>query len=194
MMVSVMKRFPSIGACGLDCGLCPRHHTEGSSRCPGCAGQGFGPRSCGLLTCCVRKHHLECCAECSESTGCMTLARVKEASTTTDSFISYLPIKATHKLVKHIGIEEFAHLLEERITFLKQLIKEHDDGRSKAYYCLAVQLLPLNDLKDILAEIIQGYPGIDVKARAAELHKAFDTLALQKGLTLKLRHSKKEAG
>jgi hypothetical protein len=194
MVVSITKRFPSVGACGLDCGLCPRYHTVGSSRCPGCAGQGFSPRSCRLLTCCVQKHHLECCANCPESAGCRTLARVKEASKVTDSFISYVPIKATHELVKQIGIEEFAHLLEERITFLKQLIEEYDDGRSKAYYCLAVQLLPLNDLKDILAEIIKGYPGIDVKAGAAELHKAFNTLALQKGLTLKLRHSNKEAG
>jgi hypothetical protein len=194
MTVSITKRFPSIGACGLDCGLCPRHHTVGSSRCPGCAGEGFGLRSCGLQSCCIQKHRLECCAECLEAADCRTLERVTKASLVTDSFISYLPIKATHELVKQIGIEQFARLQQECITFLKLLIEEHDDSRSKAFYCLAVQLLPLNDLKDTLAGIVKGFPGMDVKARAAELHKAFNTLALGKGLTLKLRHSKKEAG
>jgi hypothetical protein len=25
---------PTIGCCGIDCGLCPRYYTDGPSRCP----------------------------------------------------------------------------------------------------------------------------------------------------------------
>ena len=33
------KQFFTVGCCGLDCGLCPRFYTQGSSRCPGCCGE-----------------------------------------------------------------------------------------------------------------------------------------------------------
>jgi hypothetical protein len=33
-----VKIYPTIGACGLDCGLCTRYYTVGPSRCPGCCG------------------------------------------------------------------------------------------------------------------------------------------------------------
>lgn len=35
------KKIYTLGCCGLDCGLCPRFYTEGSSRCPGCCGENF---------------------------------------------------------------------------------------------------------------------------------------------------------
>lgn len=27
-----LKKYPVVGACGLDCGLCPRYHTNGRSK------------------------------------------------------------------------------------------------------------------------------------------------------------------
>jgi hypothetical protein len=38
-----IKKYPTIGVCGLDCGLCPRYYTIGPSRCPGCAGPVLTP-------------------------------------------------------------------------------------------------------------------------------------------------------
>jgi hypothetical protein len=62
------KKYPTIGVCGLDCGLCPRYYTVGSSRCPGCGGPDFLNKhpSCSFITCCVKKKNHEVCAECSE--------------------------------------------------------------------------------------------------------------------------------
>ena len=37
-----LKKYPIIGACGLDCGLCPSFHSGGDKPCPGCCGEGFG--------------------------------------------------------------------------------------------------------------------------------------------------------
>src|SRR5512136_3302859 len=63
-----VKTFPTIGCCGIDCGLCPRYYTTGSSRCPGCAGPDFFEKhpSCGHITCCVKTRKLEVCSQCDE--------------------------------------------------------------------------------------------------------------------------------
>ncbi|MBP7049418.1 MAG: DUF3795 domain-containing protein [Phycisphaerae bacterium] len=62
------KKYPTIGVCGLDCGLCPRYYTAGPSRCLGCAGPDFPNRhpSCSFITCCVKKKGLEVCGECPD--------------------------------------------------------------------------------------------------------------------------------
>ena len=35
------RAYPEYAACGLNCGLCPRYHTQGISRCPDAAGRDF---------------------------------------------------------------------------------------------------------------------------------------------------------
>ena len=56
------RLYHLFSACGLNCGLCPRHQTDGISKCPGCAGEGFMTKHppCGVLSCCQR-HGLEHC-------------------------------------------------------------------------------------------------------------------------------------
>ena len=60
-MNKLEKKYPTIGCCGIDCGLCPRYYTEGKSRCPGCFGPQFMDimgQSCSFITCCVKnKNH-----------------------------------------------------------------------------------------------------------------------------------------
>jgi hypothetical protein len=59
-----IKAYPTLGCCGLDCGLCSRYYTVGTSRCPGCCGPEFFDKmpSCAYITCCVKKKGLEVCA------------------------------------------------------------------------------------------------------------------------------------
>lgn len=196
MSGNTVKRFPIIGACGLDCGLCPRHHTDGVSRCPGCAAKGAGEWNCGALQrCCVQEHRLECCAQCPESDGCRALERVMEQSIKGDSFISYLPVPANHQIIRDLGIVEAARRQDARVTFLEGLLNTHNDGRSKGFYCLAVQLLPLAELQAAVNSLSADLDRVpDVKSRAAILRQAFDELASRKGLQLKLRRPKKEKG
>ncbi|TFG45546.1 MAG: DUF3795 domain-containing protein [Dehalococcoidia bacterium] len=193
MAEKIIKRFPTIGACGLDCGLCPRHHTDGVSRCPGCAAAGFGSWGCGLQKCCVQEHHLECCAECPDTDGCLPLERLVKQSAKADSFISYLPVPANHQIIHDLGITEAARRQDARVTFLDGLLKTHNDGRSKGFYCLAVQLLPLEELQSEVNRLSAVLSAMsEVKERAVLLRQAFNELAVRKGLTLKLRRHKKE--
>jgi hypothetical protein len=195
MAESGVKRFPTVGACGLDCGLCPRHHTQGSSRCPGCAAETYAGPGCALQRCCVDKHRLECCAQCPEAEGCPKLDRVIQAAATGDSFISYLPVPENHRLIRELGIGEFARRQDERVAFLETLLRRYDDGRSKGFYCLAVQVLPLDQLQVVVDRLSPELArAAEAKDRAAALRAAFEELASQKGLTLKLRRPKKEAG
>ena len=195
MVESRVKQFPTIGACGLDCGLCPRHHADGSSRCPGCAGEGYNASGCGLQKCCIQAHRLECCAECPETEGCLKLERMMKASSGVDSFISYSPVPANHRLIRERGIVEFARRQDARVTFLEGLINAYNDGRTKGFYCLAVQLLPLEELQaavNSLSAALASAP--DMKVQSAMLRESFTELASRKGLTLKLRRPKKEVG
>ncbi len=194
MAESAFKLFPTVGACGLDCGLCPRHYADGPSRCPGCSAETYNGPGCALQRCCVRGHGLECCAECAETKGCRLLGRVMNASAEGDSFISYLPVPENHKLIREIGVAEFGRRQDARATFLEGLINAHDDGRSKGFFCLAVQLLPFDELRatvDRLSDELNRMP--EGKNRAALLRLIFNELASDKGLTLKLRRPKKEA-
>ena len=86
------RQYPTIGVCGLDCGLCPRFYTVGSSRCPGCAGSGFYDKhpTCSFITCCVRNKHLEVCSECSGFFPCAKFKSAEEYKQVTES--SSLPI------------------------------------------------------------------------------------------------------
>ena len=140
-----VKQYPIVGACGLECGLCPRYHTEGGSRCLGCGGEGFEQKhpACGFITCCVRQRGLEVCAQCAEWETCERVKRNLKAAETVDSFISYRLLVANLAFIRENGLEAFVGLATDKLRLLRYLIENYDDGRSKGYFCLSCQLLPL---------------------------------------------------
>jgi hypothetical protein len=185
-----VKKYPIIGACGLDCGLCPSYHRDGVSHCSGCCGKGFWDmaRGCGLLTCCVKKHKLETCGQCHEFEFCPRVMKLLEQAKHRDSLLSYLPIAANFEFVRKNGIEKWAERQKEKIACLKTLLADYNDGRSKTFYCLSVQLLPLDKLKPALA---QAQKKITVemtpKDKALLVREAFNGVALKLGVELRLR-------
>jgi len=40
-MKEYKREYPLFSLCGLNCGLCPKYHTNGESKCPGCGGTDF---------------------------------------------------------------------------------------------------------------------------------------------------------
>ena len=184
------KSYPTIGACGIDCGLCPRYHTKTGSRCPGCAPPGFldmGGQWCKMTRCAVRDRGYETCAECSEF-PCYRF----EGWDASDSFVSHLNSIANLHSIKERGIERFAERQRKRIALLETMLDEFDEGRSKSYCCLATALLPLDDLEMTLSaarrEVMeQGTTSDDRKSRAKVLHGLIDSAAERLGITLRLR-------
>jgi hypothetical protein len=148
-------------------------------------------RGCGLLTCCVKKHGLETCGQCNEFEFCPRIIKLLEHARHHDSLLSYLPIPANFEYVRKYGIEKWAARENEKIAFLKILLADYNDGRSKTFYCLSVQLLPLDKLKPAMTQA-QKKLTVDMtpKERALLIREAFGGVAAKAGVELKLRKAK----
>ena len=189
-----VKKYPIIGACGLDCGLCPRYHSGGAKPCPGCCGEGFWERhpSCPYITCCVKQRGLEACGECNELEFCPRVMRNVEAAKRADSFVSYRTLSGNLELIQKRGLKTAVKRLQEKVEFLRLLISDHDDGRSKGFYCLCVQLLPLDKLKTALAEANKQMTSkMTAKEKTKLVREGFNGLAGKIGVEIKLRNEKK---
>jgi len=166
------KIYPTIGVCGLDCGLCPRYYTIGTSRCPGCRGPDFFNKhpSCSFITCCVRKKGLEVCAECSEF-PCSKFKSYEEYQQLKESssYPSYRKVMPNLNFIKEHGIKKFIEQQERRIKLLKTMIENFDDGRSKSFFCKAACLLDLTSLESALDEANRKIKTEDIKQDALKI-------------------------
>ncbi len=185
MLKHTVKKYPTIACCGIDCGLCPRFYTEGSSRCPGCAAEHFSEKhpSCGIVTCCVTRRRLETCAECNEY-PCKRMVNWDKA----DSFVTHRMSLRNLEIIQIEGMAAFLKQQRIRIQLLRDLINKCDDGRSRSFYCLASALLPSEKVKLELAEITRINKGsTDIKQMAKLLRDAFNRIAKEEGIELKYR-------
>jgi hypothetical protein len=141
-------KYPTIGCCGVDCGLCPRHYTNGASCCPGCGGDNFEKvhPSCGYLNCCVKKRSLAVCGQCDD----YPCKRFEKETGERDSFVLHRCVIPNQKFIRENGLETFLALQSERITFLELALEKYDDGRSKNFFCIVAALLSIDSLKSAL--------------------------------------------
>ncbi|HEY4711179.1 MAG TPA: DUF3795 domain-containing protein [Dehalococcoidia bacterium] len=187
-----VKVYPTIGVCGLDCGLCPRYYTVGASRCPGCCGSEFFSKhpSCSFITCCVKKKNLEVCAECSDF-PCSKFKsdeeyqQLKESS----SYPSYKKVMSNLNFIKGHGIEKFIGQQKKRIKLLETMIVNFDDGRSRSFYCKSAALLDLTTLENSLDKAIQkvrtdNIKPNDTKTKAKILKGILGGITLKEGVEL----------
>jgi hypothetical protein len=186
------KEYPAIGACGIDCGLCPLHHVTSGDGCGGCtapAPSGAKGRWCAIARCAVRGRGYETCADCPEF-PCARLHGWDES----DSIVSHLNSLANLRAIRERGLEEFVEQQRKRIGLLETMLSEFDDGRSKGYCCLAAALLPLDELDSALddarcAVADRAIPEDGRKARAEVLRQRLEVLAGRLGISLRLRRS-----
>jgi hypothetical protein len=190
---NIEKKYPTVGCCGLDCGLCPNHYTEGPSRCPGCGSKEFLEKHppCGYITCCVKKHGLEVCGECEEF-RCGKFDKWGPEGPERDSFISYQKVVANMDFIKNNGVKKFVKEQEKRIVLLEEMLSNYNDGRSKSFYCIASTVLPVADLKKALESVEKRIKEEkikkgDVKSKAKILKEILGEVAVKRKVELKLR-------
>jgi len=198
MVERPVKKYPILGCCGLDCGLCPRYYTVGSSRCPGCAGPDFFGKhpSCGHITCCVKKKRREVCAQCDEF-PCSKFAFWLDKLTLEDSFLTHQKIKSNLYFIKEQGLERFLEQQNKRIKLLERMLRDFDDGRSRSFYCIATALLPVTELEALLGEAerkikMDGVKSDDTKSKAKILKELLNGFAAKGGVELKLRRKSRQ--
>ena len=178
------REYPLFSACGLNCGLCPRHYTEGSSRCPGCADVGFSKvhPPCGLLSCCQRKN-LEYCFDCDEFP-----CKKYDGADLSDSFITHKNQIVDMEKAKQIGMNAYSNELNEKIGILEELLNHYNDGRRKNLYCVAINLLELHDIKAVITQLKSNVNAeMTIKEKAVIAVQLFEEIAEQRGVSLKLR-------
>jgi hypothetical protein len=144
-----LKAYPTVGVCGLDCGLCPRYYTVGTSRCPGCGGPGFLDKhpSCSFITCCVRKRGFEVCGQCPEFPCAKFRSEEEYRQRESSSYPPDRKLLSNSRFIREKGIKEFIRQQRKRIGLLETMIEGHDDGRSRSFLCRAAALLDPEDVR-----------------------------------------------
>jgi hypothetical protein len=155
MKNNTQKKYNTIGCCGIDCGLCPRYYTEGTSQCPGC----FGPKfieimgqTCSFITCCIKKQEKEACGECNLF-PCPKFDSKWFGENAYDSFVTHKRALSNMQDINKYGLKPFIKQQQKRIKILERMLNKYNDGRSKNLYCLATALLTIKGLENALKEL-----------------------------------------
>lgn len=166
--------------CGLNCGLCPMHL---GGHCPGCGG-GEGNQSCKIARCSLQHGKPEYCSQCREFP-----CEKYENMDAFDSFVTHQNQKRDLEKQQEIGVEAYKAEQEEKIRILEWLLQNCNDGRKKTFFCLAVNLLELEDLKNVMGQIkpVEKFEELPLKEKAAYVTGQFQKVADEQGVLLKLR-------
>lgn len=185
-MKTYNREYPMFALCGLNCGLCPRFQSKSASRCPGCGGQDFVSKhpSCTVITCNAKHDNVEYCFQCS-SYPCEKYVNPSSR----DSFISYRNVISDFEKARISGLESYKTELNKKVEFLKFLVNEYNDGRKTSAYCVAVNLLALEDLNEIKKHIEEKFRSMNMpqKEKIEFILSEIKTVALVKNIDLKLR-------
>jgi len=175
------KKHPSLGCCGIDCGLCPRFYTEGNSKCPGCFGMDFEIKHppCSHANCCFKKHKKETCGLCNNFPCVKYDDKVKIEK---DTFVTHKKIFQNLHFIKTNGLDEYIKKQKIRIRLLNILLEKYNDNRSKNYYCLATTLLDIDNIKRIIKFIKNNNKNICIET----IKKIINGYAKEENIELKL--------
>lgn len=184
-MIEYKRKYPLFALCGLNCGLCPRFQTDGTSKCPGCGGLDFHLKhpTCAVINCNRKHDNVEYCFQCS-SYPCEKYSEPSKV----DSFITYKNVISDFEKVEKIGIENFKEEINKKVKILEFLIKNFNDGKRKNFYCLAVNLLSLQDIESIIQRIDSEVNQLDTdnKKRIEFVIELFQSIAKTNNIELKL--------
>ena len=169
--------------CGLNCGLCPMFLNK---YCPGCGG-GEGNQSCKIARCSMEHNGVEYCFQCDEY-PCPKYEHIDDY----DSFITQGNRKVDMKKAHQIGMEAYNAEQEEKARILDILLADYNDGRKKTLFCVAVNLLDLQDLQAVLRQI-ENRADLDtltLKEKSAFAAGLLQEAAAKNNIELKLRKKK----
>lgn len=149
--------------------------------CPGCGG-GPGNQPCAIAQCSAQSGGFEYCYECS-----LYPCEKYNGIDRFDSFITHRNQLRDMEKIKHVGKAEYLSELNEKSEILQNLLEKYNDGRKKSFFCIAVNLLELSDLKTVMEQLETEAKGeLTIKEKAAIASNLFLSVAEQRGIVLKL--------
>ena len=169
--------------CGLNCGICPMFLNK---NCPGCGG-GEGNQSCRIARCSMEHGGIEYCCQCNEY-PCGKYEHIDDF----DSFITHRNQRADLEKVRQSGIEAYNAEQIEKKKILDILLSGYNDGRKKTFFCVAVNLLELQELKEVLKEIESrsDMETLTFKEKSTFVTGLLQKIASRRKVELKLRRKK----
>ena len=109
-----------------------------------------------------------------------------------DSFITHVNQKADMKKAHQIGMEAYNAEQEEKARILDILLAGYNDGRKKTLFCVAVNLLDLQDLQAVFRQIEDraDLEMLTLKEKSAFAAWLLKAAAAKNNIELKLRKKK----
>ena len=171
--------------CGLSCALCSMHL---GGYCPGCGG-GAGNQSCTIAKCSLEHGGVQFCWKCPEY-PCPRYEGFDDG----DSFVPHRNRQQDIARARELGVDAYLARLEEKRTILEDLLANYNDGRRKTFFNTAVYLLPLEDLRTVMASLDSrmGLSEQTAKERALAAVGLLQEAADRRGISLKLNKRPKE--
>lgn len=171
--------------CGLSCALCSMHL---GGYCPGCGG-GAGNQSCTIAKCSLEHGGVQFCWKCPEY-PCPRYEGFDDG----DSFVPHRNRQQDIARARELGVDAYLARLEEKRTILEDLLVNYNDGRRKTFFNTAVYLLPLEDLRTVMASLDSrmGLSEQTAKERALAAVGLLQEAADRRGISLKLNKRPKE--
>ena len=109
-----------------------------------------------------------------------------------DSFITHRNRRADLEKVRQFGAEAYNTEQMEKMKILDILLSGYNDGRKKTLFCVAVNLLNLQELKEALKEI-ESRPDMEIltlKEKSAFAAGVLSEIASRRKVDLKLHRKK----
>ena len=94
------------------------------------------------------------------------------------------------KKFKELGSELYLAEQWKKKVLLNHLLNTYNDGRKKTLFCVAVNLLELEDLENIISELDENTLDFAVKEKAAYAAGLLEEVARRGNILLKLRKKK----
>lgn len=165
--------------CGLNCGLCSMRL---SNHCPGCGGGEH--HSCAIAKCSLEHGAPEYCFQCDD----FPCAKYKDVDKK-DSFITHKNQLKDIQKAKNIGIDAYTKEQTEKVDILNCLLDNYNAGRQKTFFCIAVNLLEIQDIRTVMSYLISNtdIKSLPIKDKAAYAVRQFQETADRQGIELKLR-------
>lgn len=147
---------------------------------------GAGNQACSIAKCSSQHGNIEYCFQC-ENCPCEKYDNIDVFG----SFITYQRQKQDIEKFRELGIEIYGAGQQKKKALLSHLLDTYNDGRRKNLFCIAVNLLELEDLKNIISELDENISNFASKEKSVYAANLFQEAAKQNNIALKLRKKKR---
>mgnify|MGYP003299838291 FL=1 len=150
--------------------------------CTGCREGSSCYKVCNFAPCSIEHGNIDYCFECEEYP-----CEKYDGVDLHDSLISHRNQKKDMEKAKRIGIENYRKEQMLKKEILNRLLAEYDTGRREVFFCLAVNLLELDDLEIILKEADEQTVNMNLNDKSDFMKKALNECGERRNIELKLR-------